>query len=303
MIIEVCPDQFPTIATMTGREVASGAIQNLHGIVYNAFDPALADPRVRRALFCAIDRQANAQGLLAALPPLDGTRRRLSPIDGTVPDLGSHAGGLCLRAALLPGRRVLRPGAAALRRSASAAAGRLHPAHGRAQRARAGLGMTEPLLALRHVGRRYGSRRGLLGRPTGVQALDGVSLTVARGRTLGLVGESGSGKSMTGRLALGRVPPDAGSVLFEGVPLPQAATPDWRRLRACMQMNYQDPLGALDRRLPILEQVREPLDVHGIDAPKARGERALGLLRAVGLRPDRGNAIRTSCPAASASTR
>ncbi|MCJ2094545.1 ABC transporter ATP-binding protein [Methylobacterium sp. J-072] len=148
--------------------------------------------------------------------------------------------------------------------------------------------MSEALLALHDVGRRYVTRRGLLGRRTEVHAVDGVSLTVARGRTLGLVGESGSGKSTTGRLALGLEPPDAGTVLFEGVPLPRAATPDWRRLRARMQMIYQDPLGALDRRLPILEQVREPLDVHGIGEPKARDEKALALLRSVGLRPDQG---------------
>ncbi len=86
VITEVSPDQFLTIAAMTGREVAGGAIQNLHGINYNAFDPALAGPRVCRALFCAIDRQANAQGLLAALPPPDGTRRRLSPIGALAAD-------------------------------------------------------------------------------------------------------------------------------------------------------------------------------------------------------------------------
>ncbi|MGY2047347.1 ABC transporter ATP-binding protein [Methylobacterium sp. JK268] len=149
--------------------------------------------------------------------------------------------------------------------------------------------MSESLLELRGVGRRYTMRRGLLGRPVAVQAVDDVSLTVERGRTLGLVGESGSGKSTTGRLALGLEPPDAGTVLFRDAPLPRAGTPDWRRLRARMQMVYQDPLGALDRRLPILEQVREPLAVHGLGAPKARGERALALLRAVGLRADQGS--------------
>ncbi|MCJ2127161.1 ABC transporter ATP-binding protein [Methylobacterium sp. J-077] len=148
--------------------------------------------------------------------------------------------------------------------------------------------MSEVLLALRDVSRRYVMRRGLLGRPTAVHAVDGVSLTVARGRTLGLVGESGSGKSTTGRLALGLEPPDSGTVLFAGAPLPRAGTPDWRRLRGRMQMIYQDPLGALDRRLPILEQVREPLDVHRIGDPRERGETALALLRSVGLRPDQG---------------
>ncbi|MGY2047349.1 ABC transporter substrate-binding protein [Methylobacterium sp. JK268] len=62
-ITEVSPDQLPTIEAMAGRETAGGAIQNLRAIVYNKFDPALADPRVRRALSCAIDRQAIVDGL------------------------------------------------------------------------------------------------------------------------------------------------------------------------------------------------------------------------------------------------
>ncbi|SIQ51618.1 ABC transporter ATP-binding protein [Bosea sp. TND4EK4] len=147
----------------------------------------------------------------------------------------------------------------------------------------------ETLLALRDVCRSYSMRRGLLGRPTAVHAVDGVSLTVEKGRTLGLVGESGSGKSTTGRLALGLEPPDRGAVLFKGEPLPKDGTQEWRAMRARMQMIYQDPLGALDRRLPILEQVREPLDVHGIGEAKARDEKALALLQSVGLRADQGS--------------
>ncbi|WNJ87996.1 ABC transporter ATP-binding protein [Bosea sp. 685] len=148
--------------------------------------------------------------------------------------------------------------------------------------------MNGPLLELRAVSRRYVMHRGWLGRSVAVHAVDGVSLSVEPGRTLGLVGESGSGKSTTGRLALGLEPPDAGDVLFKAAPLPKGDTAEWRRLRARMQMIYQDPLGALDRRLPILEQVREPLDVHGVGDPKEREPRALALLQSVGLRADQG---------------
>ncbi len=63
IITEVSPDQLPTIEAMSGREVAGGAIQNVRGIIYNSFDPALADPRVRRALSCAIDRQSMVDSL------------------------------------------------------------------------------------------------------------------------------------------------------------------------------------------------------------------------------------------------
>lgn len=134
--------------------------------------------------------------------------------------------------------------------------------------------------------RRYGMRRGLLGRVVEVRAVDGVSLTLERGRTLGLVGESGCGKSTTGRLVLGLETPDAGSIGFEGRPMPPPGSPTWRALRARMQMVYQDPLGALDRRLPIGTQVAEPLDIHGIGAPAERAARVETLLRDVGLRPD-----------------
>ncbi|RDJ25457.1 ABC transporter ATP-binding protein [Bosea caraganae] len=148
--------------------------------------------------------------------------------------------------------------------------------------------MSAPLLQVRNVARYYSMRRGLLGRPVDVRAVDGVSLTVERGKTLGVVGESGSGKSTTGRLALGLEKPDAGDVLFQGSALPALGTAEWRKVRARMQMIYQDPLGALDRRLSILEQVREPYDVHGIGAAKERDALAVKLLQSVGLRADQG---------------
>ena len=143
--------------------------------------------------------------------------------------------------------------------------------------------MSAPLLEAQGLVRRYAMRRGWLGRPVEVRALDGVSLTLERGRTLGLVGESGCGKSTTGRLVLGAETPDEGSVRFEGAPLPPPGTAAWRAQRARMQMVYQDPLGALDRRLPIGAQVAEPLEIHRLGAD---GEKVAALLCAVGLRPD-----------------
>ena len=144
------------------------------------------------------------------------------------------------------------------------------------------------LLEAEGLVRRYAMRRGIMGRAVEVRAVDGVSLKLERGRTLGLVGESGCGKSTTGRLVLGMEMPDAGRVSFEGAIMPQPGSTAWRKLRARMQMVFQDPLGALDRRLPIATQIAEPLDIHAIGAASDRSARVEALLRAVGLRPDQG---------------
>lgn len=137
------------------------------------------------------------------------------------------------------------------------------------------------VLEARGLVRRYSMRRGWLGRRVEVRAVDGVSLTLERGRTLGLVGESGCGKSTTARLVLGLEAPDAGDVIFEGAAMPEAGSTAWKALRARMQMVFQDPLGALDRRLPIGAQVAEPLVIHN------RPTNAVDqLLADVGLRPD-----------------
>ncbi len=146
--------------------------------------------------------------------------------------------------------------------------------------------MTETLLEATGLVRRYAMRRGLLGRPVAVQAVDGVSLRLERGRTLGLVGESGCGKSTTGRLVLGLETPDEGEVRFAGAPMPPPASAAWRRSRARMQMVFQDPLGALDRRLPIGRQVAEPLVIHGIGNAESRAARVQELLHATGLRTE-----------------
>jgi peptide/nickel transport system ATP-binding protein len=142
------------------------------------------------------------------------------------------------------------------------------------------------LLVAKDLVRRYATRRGVFGRIVDVRAVDGVSLTVERGRTLGLVGESGCGKSTTGRLVLGMEAPDEGSVAFEGRAMPAPGSAEWRGMRRRMQMVFQDPLGALDRRLPIGAQVAEPLEIHGIGGKAERAARVEELLKAVGLRPD-----------------
>jgi peptide/nickel transport system ATP-binding protein len=143
--------------------------------------------------------------------------------------------------------------------------------------------MSEALLTATGLSRTYGSRRGLFGAITQVRAVNRVSFSIAAGETLGIVGESGSGKSTMGRMALGLEAPDEGEVRFAGQPMPASGSPAWRAQRARMQMIYQDPLGALDRRLPVVVQVQEPLDIHRIGEPAQRLRLAQEMLARVGL--------------------
>ena len=146
--------------------------------------------------------------------------------------------------------------------------------------------MSEPLLQAEGLVRHYQIRRGsrLFSHPATLRAVDGVSFTLQPGRTLGLVGESGCGKTTTARLVLGLLPLTDGEIRLQGEILPKAGSMRWRELRRVMQMVYQDPLAALDRRIAVGRQVMEPLVIHAIGAPAERRDKALAILQSVGLR-------------------
>ena len=101
------------------------------------------------------------------------------------------------------------------------------------------------LLEVKNLKVHFPVKHGLFSRVQAhVKAVDDVSFTIQPGETLGLVGESGCGKSTTGRLALGLIEPDLGSVAFDGEAMPAPGTAAWRALRARAQLVFQDPLGA-----------------------------------------------------------
>ena len=116
-----------------------------------------------------------------------------------------------------------------------------------------------------------------------VRAVDGVSLDIAAGETLGLIGESGSGKSTLGRLILRLIEPTSGSVRFDGQDVLAAGRAPMRRLRREMQIVFQDPFGSLDPRMTVADIVTEPLIIHNGAGRRARMETAAELVRAVGL--------------------
>jgi len=124
-----------------------------------------------------------------------------------------------------------------------------------------------------------------------VRAVDGVTLEIPEGTTFGLVGESGSGKSTLARLMLRLDTPTAGRILFEGTDLVERSGKDLRRLRRQMQIVFQDPFAALNRRKTVEQIVSLPLQVHEPGMSRAaRRARVAELLELVGLRPEHAQA-------------
>jgi oligopeptide transport system ATP-binding protein len=146
---------------------------------------------------------------------------------------------------------------------------------------------TTNLLSIRDLQVHFPVRRGLFDRkgPRAVRAVDGVSMDIRQGETLGLVGESGCGKSTTGRAILQLERPTHGTVHFEGEDLVTLRGRSLRRLRRRMQMIFQNPYASLNPRMTVGSIIAEPLRVHGVMQGNERRDRVMELLQQVGLDP------------------
>ncbi len=144
----------------------------------------------------------------------------------------------------------------------------------------------EILMEVRDLVRHFtGPRTSFFGPRKVAHAVNGVSLELYAGETLGLVGESGCGKSTIGQLILNLIPPTSGSVTYLGQDITKVDKDEWRRLRSEMQLVFQNPLGALNPRLTIGAQIREPLDIHDVGDEAGRDAQVLGMFEAVSLPP------------------
>ena len=138
--------------------------------------------------------------------------------------------------------------------------------------------MSEVLLDVKGLKKYFPTKRGLL------HAVDDVTFTIDKGKTLGVVGESGCGKSTTGRSILRLLEPTGGSVLFEGDDVAKLNAAELRHKRKEMQIIFQDPFSSLNPRKTVSQTIAEPLQLHHIiDDKQKRLEKVLEIMETVGL--------------------
>ncbi len=147
---------------------------------------------------------------------------------------------------------------------------------------------TQPLVELRDLAVHFPVMRGLVfeRRVGTVKAVDGVSLSVRPGETLGLVGESGCGKTTVGRAILGLASATSGEVLVGGREVASLSPDELRAMRRRVQLIFQDPYASLNPRMSIGEAIAEPVRLHGLREGRAAvADRVAELLSLVGLSP------------------
>jgi oligopeptide/dipeptide ABC transporter ATP-binding protein len=144
----------------------------------------------------------------------------------------------------------------------------------------------QPLLKATALKKYYKIRRGgwLDQKKVDLKAVDNVSFSIKKGETFGIVGESGCGKSTIARLVLNIDTPTSGTVMFKDRQISGLPPVEWRKLRRQMQYVFQDPLGALNPRMKIFDQVAEPLLIHNIGNVSERSDKTAEILRSMDLK-------------------
>lgn len=143
--------------------------------------------------------------------------------------------------------------------------------------------MTQEVLRIENLKQHFVSGKGIFRKGYTIKAVDGVSLSVKQGETLGLVGESGCGKSTLGRAILKLYEPTAGKILFEGQDITDFSSKQMRPLRKDMQIVFQDPMESLNQRHTVGMILEEPFIIHNIGTPAERKQWVKELLQKVDL--------------------
>lgn len=144
-----------------------------------------------------------------------------------------------------------------------------------------------PLLEIKGLKKHFPLKKGFFGGVhSWVKAVDDVTLTVRKGRTLGLVGESGCGKTTLGRTILRLIEPTAGEINYNGTDVTTLDREQMRAMRRKMQIIFQDPYASLNPRMTVGAALMEPMIIHNLGGSKSeRLEMAAGLMKRVGLEP------------------
>ena len=141
----------------------------------------------------------------------------------------------------------------------------------------------EPIIELDDVHVTFKTRTGPVLHPNKVKAVQGISLKLMPGKTIGIVGESGCGKSTTANVMCGLQAPTQGRVYFKGKDVTKRTAEDRKLMGRVISVVFQDPATALNARMSVHDQLIDPLNVHKIGTPEEREVRAHDLIQMVGL--------------------
>ena len=153
--------------------------------------------------------------------------------------------------------------------------------------------MSETLLTVNDLKVHFPIKKGVFSRTAGyVYAVDGVSLTLKKGETLGIVGESGCGKTTAGMAILHLLKPTSGKIVYQGKDISQTShmsKPELMALKKEIQIIFQDPYSSLNPRMTLRRIIRDPMKLHGMYKNRELDERVDYLMGTVGLSPEQGN--------------